>query len=999
MPPIDVSERTIMRNFFTGIALLFMMPVMTVLSVCSCSSNDKESLKYESYISETAVSSDYLVQYIKFDDNQIMRSSLGYDGNYYVMGSCSDAADTVSIDVVDLIADKQDNYKLKCDELGNYENMTVRSVFCSDNVCYFSGECSFRDETGDLLDESVIGRYDFINETGLTRLIDLPSKYSSFNHIVYDDSSDKIYCISKEGTYDILYSFDSNFKITDTVSIADIIIEKYSIEDELDYFNVYDLATDSKGNIYISVSFGKLESGNEVLFKMDSSMNPEWFVNSEDLKFEKDNHLFISEDKNGNLAVGVFLFNYAMVDILDAENADILKMYEIDNKGGDFAFCGRNDASSDYLLSFNGYCEAYNFENEKAVSTYQQTIDISNFMGAWELSGGKYYDVSVPDNSEKKVLKCYSSDGEENGWFEIDSRQNMNLVYDDSGNVYSALDNEIICWNEYARTSVCMIDLSTDFLCGVADHILVCNKDDSSKYKLYSMEGEYIKSFSLPCEGIISMKSEDDKELLFYTDRSGKFFSYDVYSEKKTEIKQISGILSSSSGCYFYRCGGIYDIYMIADNHLLAYDNKSGRVVELINNIRSLGIENGYNYTVLNENGDIACTGSDGVYFLKPCSDKIDKKLLKIAVLDNSDKIALGEYARNFNMQNKTYRAEVEKYNDLNELNIQIAEGKVPDIVVYDNSDTPDRYISERMFTDLSKIIDSDPEFNSDDYLQNMISLYSGEVGTYKIFSSFSIRALLVTEKLQGLSWNFTEFLNEMNKYNERGILSYKENEDVLLKFIPYYIKAESEGNKKEISFDTEVFNNLITYVKMQKCGERMDFDDDTVPKFTWFKNGKCVLSQVEISDFGALENEYTFNEGTELFIKGYPGRKEGYISAVPNMCFSISEKCSDKKAAWDFIKYFLSDDYQIKSDTNIYTGFPVKKTAYNLEVEKARKQDFKMAKKIEEAILMIDTPIEINSTINAIIKEEIMKFYADTVTADEVLKNIQTKVNLYKNE
>lgn len=75
-----------------------------------------------------------------------------------------------------------------------------------------------------------------------------------------------------------------------------------------------------------------------------------------------------------------------------------------------------------------------------------------------------------------------------------------------------------------------------------------------------------------------------------------------------------------------------------------------------------------------------------------------------------------------FNNSDSEYYVTVKKYDDIEQLNLDLASGKLPDILITDSYVSVDSYISKGLLADMYEYIDSDPDISRDDFLPNLLS-------------------------------------------------------------------------------------------------------------------------------------------------------------------------------------------------------------------------------------------------------------------------------------
>lgn len=163
-----------------------------------------------------------------------------------------------------------------------------------------------------------------------------------------------------------------------------------------------------------------------------------------------------------------------------------------------------------------------------------------------------------------------------------------------------------------------------------------------------------------------------------------------------------------------------------------------------------------------------------------------------------------------------------------------------------------------------------------------------------------------------------------------------------------------------------------------------------------------------------------------------YPSTEEDnrLSMSIDNATLAITEKCGDKESAWEFVRLFLTYDYQ--KNNGFYNGIPTRKDAleklleYAVATEAYTDEDGTTVEPIdihyiydgydvfvgplkEEEVSMIHSIIDrvgkctsndnIKEGIDSIIAEEAESFFAGDRTAEEAAQLIQNRARIYVSE
>ena len=373
------------------------------------------------------------------------------------------------------------------------------------------------------------------------------------------------------------------------------------------------------------------------------------------------------------------------------------------------------------------------------------------------------------------------------------------------------------------------------------------------------------------------------------------------------------------------------------------------------------------------------------------------------------------------------------------------------------------KYVQGGYLEDLSKYMDADTEFNTSDYKSNILNAVKYEGGQYIMPLSYSFSILTYDPEI-------LETAAE-DIFNGKEAMSLAQVLELTTGFADEYNAAREEPVKlinygKENLFSTLFKNNYKSFVDIEN--KRCDFNSgsftDLLNMVTAYADNGYISDSVfgmmkkgggeagsgapEMPDFedvqmrlstaymlGLQGNQSLFNmlnkdaEVTRMFMSSSSASAEnheiGALSAndfgdveadVFNM-FGMNSNSKNKRTAWEFIKFLLSDEMQ--SSLNIIS-LPVNNNARaeNMKLEvveelfvPVEEREAKELTPEQQAILdeyagyIEDYSNQINavtltdSKIMSIVMEETNLFFTGEKSAEEAASSIQSKVSLYLNE
>lgn len=394
-----------------------------------------------------------------------------------------------------------------------------------------------------------------------------------------------------------------------------------------------------------------------------------------------------------------------------------------------------------------------------------------------------------------------------------------------------------------------------------------------------------------------------------------------------------------------------------------------------------------------------------------------------------------------FNKSSKEYRITIRDYSVYNnsenwtagmtQLNNDILSGKVPDILIVQNDMPMDSYINKGLFADFNEFIEKDEELDKNDYLANVFEAYSVKGKLYQLTPSFMISTCAAKTKWVGDReiWSIKDMQDILAQMPE-GASAFGETysrEDMLTIALQYISGQFMDRESGKCNFDSQEFKDLLMYISTLPSSKDIEntFGEDYWKDYdVQWREDKTLLHTSGIysfSDFNRMMQGYL---GEEYAIVGFPSAPEKGAVITPNMCFAVSAKSECKEGVWEFLRYYLTDEYQ----ESVEWGLPINEEMLKAAAEKAMKNPSyidEAGNEVEyedtfyvggnevkinpltaqEAEQMVNYVKSINKTwnynyeVNDIISEEAAAFFEGQKTVDEVVSIIQSRVQIYVDE
>ena len=387
--------------------------------------------------------------------------------------------------------------------------------------------------------------------------------------------------------------------------------------------------------------------------------------------------------------------------------------------------------------------------------------------------------------------------------------------------------------------------------------------------------------------------------------------------------------------------------------------------------------------------------------------------------------------------------------NYINRINTELMSGRGPDILGIDVIPFY-KYAESGTLDDLSAYMESDKDFNINDYMSNIIKGTKYKGGQYIMpldfgysFVSFDknrvneASALKLREKNEFTYWEITDLISEQfaNDSSNARVIDFQNGVNQALMYLinNNYKKYVDLENKKANFIDgdfVKLLNNLIE--QRDKGWFRPDFQsiDDMSADFVESQRLYYYKYQIDMvlkniffpRDDMPDNNAFPIPDADE--IAGIMTNDSGETPFRCYQLYGINSYSQNKKLAWEFIKFMLGDEMQ--QSLNIL-GSPVNKAAF---IEDSKMNFIKIPNYVsivegeytvdgfqmltdEKYLAAYDEYMKylnvfvnnlsfypiIDETIGDMISSETAQFFNGTKTAAEAADSLQDKVQMYLDE
>lgn len=309
-----------------------------------------------------------------------------------------------------------------------------------------------------------------------------------------------------------------------------------------------------------------------------------------------------------------------------------------------------------------------------------------------------------------------------------------------------------------------------------------------------------------------------------------------------------------------------------------------------------------------------------------------------------------------FNRASNTHRIVVRDYSEYNtdddynagiqKLNTEMLSGKLPDMIDINTYSMPvEQYAAKGFLTDLYELIDADADLSREDFVQPVLkALESADGKLYQLPSTFAVSTAIALDKVAGDydTWNLAAVKDAMTKLQDGASVFdvYRTKTDILQTCISRNIDAFVDWENGSAHFDSDEFKALLEFAN--QFPETYDWENATDEENDSAQNrmnsGKQLMTDMYVSSFEDMLYYLTGYNGGVKFV-GYPS-EDGTSNHTFQIdgSIAISSTCADKTAAWNFMKQFLTEDYQLGS--NVW-NFPINQKAFDQKMKDAMTEEY----------------------------------------------------------
>ena len=401
-----------------------------------------------------------------------------------------------------------------------------------------------------------------------------------------------------------------------------------------------------------------------------------------------------------------------------------------------------------------------------------------------------------------------------------------------------------------------------------------------------------------------------------------------------------------------------------------------------------------------------------------------------------------------FNRSNDKYRVDVRDYSEYNteddysagltKLTTEIMAGNMPDILSVAESIPYRQLAAKGLLEDLYPYIDADEQLSRGDFFPNVLSAMELDGKLYAACAGFAVETAVGASSVVGDTpgWTYDEYYAALATMPEgcEGFDIGVDRDTMLEISLALDMTDYVDWAAGTCNFDSEEFAKVLEFCKPfpdASYYENYEYTAEDSPA-NRVAQGKQMLCVATFSgtDFFYMDYDKVF--GGQATCIGFPTNNGVGNTLAMLESYAMSSTCHNKEAAWQFLRGFLTEEYQMEGyylPTNQKTFEKQLEKAMEVEYEKDANGNYlldengeripvsrgsvydgmetydiyattpRQAQMLRDVIASATKMMDYDMSIINIVKEEAAAYFAGQKTAQEVCKLIQSKANIYINE
>jgi ABC-type glycerol-3-phosphate transport system substrate-binding protein len=376
---------------------------------------------------------------------------------------------------------------------------------------------------------------------------------------------------------------------------------------------------------------------------------------------------------------------------------------------------------------------------------------------------------------------------------------------------------------------------------------------------------------------------------------------------------------------------------------------------------------------------------------------------------------SIGQQVAAFNRESTGYYIELMDYDQYDtqdnysagaeRLLYDITTGELPDMLVVDSSVSVSVADLARKgyLADVGSLVESGGDMDTADYFQNVLEAAQVDGTLYSVIPSFYLETLAADRAVVGdvASCDLTDALGWQAENPGRTVFSSL-SPDMVLRRLLWTYQAEWMPADGTCHFTEESFLSALEFVASVPTPT---YDDAYyAARDADRASGNFLFAELSIGGLGNFFDPVAYWGERTAFV-GYPTPSGNGSIIQPEQELCIFADSADVSGCWEFLKSFLTLDYQQTVEAE-GLGLPIRKSAltrltedditllaqaYGVSQETIENLETQAIQTIESASVLSG-----GASVFSILWEEAQSYIAGDKTVEQAAENIQSRVSLY---
>ena len=411
---------------------------------------------------------------------------------------------------------------------------------------------------------------------------------------------------------------------------------------------------------------------------------------------------------------------------------------------------------------------------------------------------------------------------------------------------------------------------------------------------------------------------------------------------------------------------------------------------------------------------------------------------------------AVSDAVLRFNRSQDRVRIHVRDYGDyvqgedydagITKLVTEILAGDMPDLLALESLPYA-QLAAKGLLEDLYPWLDADAELSREDFFENVLKSMEAGGKLCQVSPGFAIITLMGASERVGETpgWTYDDYEAALAALPEGGTpLGPGVDRNMILEVCTYLnLDRFLDWESGTCRFEDPAFLRMLAFCASFPDAGAPDGDSSDGTRIAEGRQLLVFTSIYSMDD--VVYNDQLFPGGSTYI--GLPVDEGSGNLLTPSAGYAMSASCADKEGAWQFLRSFLTEAYQVRYG-GYEVGLPLNRAAFETALAKAMEIEYEkdaeghylldadgeripaskggmsvsmdgesmmdftlwamtpaQAEKLRGVVESADRAVDMNTTVAGIVRTEAAAYFAGQKSAEEVARLVQSKVSLYVSE